>query len=90
VPLFVYGNAAGWHPFHEEAYSVDVSALGALLIMASTVRPGQTLLLTNKMTLVEQECRVSYVAGHDAQSIKVAVEFASAAPNFWRVVTPRR
>jgi hypothetical protein len=87
VPVFVYGHTPGLQPFHEEAYSADVSALGARLIMASTVRPGQILLLTNKMSQIQQECRVAYVAGHDEQSIKVAVEFSKSAPDFWRIVT---
>ena len=87
----MYGHTPGWQPFHEEAYSADVSATGARLIMASTVRPGQTLLLTNKVTQAEQECRVAYVADHDAQSVKVAVQFVKPAPDFWRIVTmPRR
>ncbi len=64
--------------------------MGALLIMADTVRPRQTLLLTNKVTQVEQECHVAYVAEHDAQSLKVAVQFLKPAPDFWRVVVMPR
>jgi hypothetical protein len=90
VPVFVYGHTAGSQPFHEEAYSADVSAVGARLIMAATVRPGQTLLLTNKVTQAEQECRVAYVADHDAQSLKVAVQFQKPAPDFWRIVATSR
>jgi hypothetical protein len=89
VPVFVYGHAADRQPFHEEAYSADVSAVGARLIMGATVRPGQTLLLTNKVTQAERHCRVAYVADHDAQSIKVAVEFIEPAPDFWRIVSPQ-
>jgi hypothetical protein len=91
IPVFVYGHTPGLQPFHEEAYSADVSAMGARLIMAATVRPGQTLLLTNKVTQAEQECRVAYVADHDTQSLKVAVQFLKPAPDFWRIVpTPHR
>jgi len=87
VPVFVYGHAADRQPFHEAAYSANVSALGARLIMEASVRPGQTLLLTNKVTQVEQPCRVAYVDSHDAQSVKVAVEFLRPAPDFWRIVS---
>jgi ABC-type Mn2+/Zn2+ transport system ATPase subunit len=59
--------------------------LGGLLVMSSTVRPGQVLLLTNKVTQKEQECRVAYVGGHDPQSLEVAVEFPVVAPDFWRL-----
>jgi hypothetical protein len=88
VPVFVYGHTPGLTPFHEEAYSTNVSALGARLVMMATVRPGQTLLLTNKMTQAEQECQVAYVAGHDPQTVQVAVEFPKLAPDFWRLTNP--
>lgn len=87
VPVFVYGHTPGQTPFHEEAYSTNVSALGARLVMMATVRPGQTLFLTNKITQVEQECRVAYVAGHDPQTVEVAVEFPQLAPDFWRITS---
>ena len=90
VPVFIYGHTPGLNPFHERAYSTNVSALGARLIMMETVRPGQTLLLTNHVTQAEQECRVAYIAGRDAQSLEVAVEFLKPAPNFWRITAPRQ
>jgi hypothetical protein len=90
VPVFVYGHTADQQPFHEEAYSANVSDLGALLVMTATVRPGQTLLLTNKVTLQEQACRVAHVAGRDLQSVEVAVEFPGLASDFWRVTAPPR
>ena len=85
VPVFIYGHNPARQPFHEEAYSAVVSELGALLVMTSTVRPGQTLLLTNKVTQAEQKCTVAYVGGHDPQSIEVAVEFPHRVPDFWRL-----
>ena len=88
VPIYVYGHTPPQQPFHEEAYSAVVSALGGLLVMSSTVRPGQTLLLTNKVTQKEQECRVAYVGGRDPQSVEVAVEFSDLAPDFWRLTAP--
>jgi hypothetical protein len=90
VPVFVYGHNPAQQPFHEEAYSAVISELGGLLVMSSTVRPGQVLLLTNKVTQREQECRVAYVGGHDPQSLEVAVEFPSVAPDFWRLTAQPR
>jgi hypothetical protein len=63
IPVFVYGHSVDQQPFHEEAYSANVSEMGALLIMTATVRPGQALLLTNKVTQQEQACRVAHVGG---------------------------
>jgi PilZ domain len=87
VPVFVYGHNSSRQPFHEEAYSANVSETGALLVMKATVRPGQTLLVTNKLTQEEQECRVAYVSSRDPQSVDVdvAVEFDGPTPDFWRV-----
>jgi hypothetical protein len=90
VPVFVYGHNPAQQPFHEEAYSAVISELGGLLVMSSTVRPGQVLLLTNKVTQKEQECRVAYVGGHDPQSLEVAVEFPAVAPDFWRLTAQPR
>ena len=85
VPVFVYGHTLGAAPFHEEAYSTNVSALGARLVMLSDVLPGQTLLLTNKVTQAEQECSVAYVDTRNPQAVEVAVEFPLLSPEFWRI-----
>jgi hypothetical protein len=90
VPIYVYGHNPAQQPFHEEAYSAVISELGGLLVMRSTVHPGQSLLLTNKVTQKEQECRVAYVGGLDPQSVQVAVEFPIFAPDFWRLTAQPR
>jgi hypothetical protein len=84
--VFVYGHAPDWIPFHEKASSLNVSAVGARLSMITTVRPGQSLLLTNNVTQAEQECRVAYVARGELQSIEVAVEFLGPRPDFWHII----
>jgi len=90
VPVFVYGHPAGQSPFHEDAYSAVVSERGALLIMTTPVPVGEMLLLTNKVTQADQECRVAHVGPRDGPSVQVAVEFTAAAPHFWRVTVPPR
>jgi hypothetical protein len=88
VPVFVYGHSSGRAPFHEEAYSAVVSDRGALLIMTTTVPVGEKLLLTNKVTQTEQECRVAGIGKRDGPSVEIAVEFSAADPQFWRVTAP--
>ena len=85
VAVVVQGLDSQEQRFNEEAWSANVSELGGLLMMDSAVFPGQVLNLTNKITQEEQECRVAYVGGRDAQRAGVAVEFANLAPDFWRV-----
>ena len=88
VPVFVYGHTGNHAPFHEEAYSVIVSDRGALLIMTTPVSVGEKLLLTNKVTQTEMECRVASVGKRDGPSLQVAIEFAELAPQFWRITAP--
>jgi hypothetical protein len=88
--VLVYGHLPDWSPFHEKASSLNVSAAGARLSMNTTVRPGQSLLLTNSVTQAEQECRVAYVARGELQSIEVAVEFLRPSPDFWHVIAAPR
>lgn len=90
VPVFVYGHSASLAPFHEDAYSTVVSDCGALLIMTTAVPIGEKLLLTNKVTHDEQECRVASLGTRDGPSIKVAVEFIAPASQFWRLTAPPR
>jgi len=88
VPVFVYGHVCGQTPFYEAAYSAVVSELGGLLIMTAAVPVGERLLLTNKVTQAELECRVAHLGRRDGPSVEVAVEFTAAAPQFWRVTAP--
>jgi hypothetical protein len=85
VPVFVYGHSTAQEPFHEEAHTLDVSANGALLMLGARVQPGQKLLLINKSTQSEQECRVVYLGERRTQSAAVAIEFGQANPHFWQI-----
>ncbi|MGB6198163.1 MAG: PilZ domain-containing protein [Candidatus Acidiferrales bacterium] len=85
VPVFVYGHSATQEPFHEEAHTLDVSANGALLMLGANVQAGQKLLLINKSTQVEQECRVVYLGEQLTRSSAVAIEFGQANAPFWQI-----
>jgi len=84
--VFVHGYAYNSRPFHEKTSSLNVSAVGARLSMLATVRPGQSLLLINNVTQLEQECCVAYVARGELRRIEVAVEFLKPKPNFWHIL----
>ena len=79
------GHTTNDVPFHEEAYSSVVNNRGALLVMSTPVAAGERLLLTNKITQTEQECRVVRVGFRNGPSVEVAIEFTGQAPDFWRV-----
>ena len=83
VPLFVYGHTTAEEPFHEETQTLDVSDHGGRLILTAPVKPGQKLLLTNKLTQKEVECHVVRVAPQPALKA-VGVAFFYPAPGFWQ------
>src|SRR5579859_4012607 len=61
ISVYVYGHGPGKEPFHEEAHTLTVNANGALLLLSVSVRKGQMLLLTNRLTQREQNCRVVFL-----------------------------
>jgi len=83
VPVFVYGHAHGEEPFHEETKTLRVNAHGGLLTLAASVKRGQKLLLTNKVTQKEQECHVVYLGPKHPKKIDVGIEFTRPTPDFW-------
>ncbi|MGB8524411.1 MAG: hypothetical protein WCD43_15715 [Candidatus Acidiferrales bacterium] len=83
VPLLVYGWDAEKQPFHEEAYTLEVSENGSLLSLDITVERGQRLFLTNTWNQAEQECRVIAVGKRIRCKSRVAIQFSRAAPHFW-------
>lgn len=89
VPVLIYGHTLGEEPFHEEATTLQISAHGGLLALASSVKVGQKLLLTNNLTQEEQQCEVIRFRPRHRQKVVVAVEFARPTPGFWRTETHR-
>lgn len=60
VPLIVRGQAADKKPFREEAFTVTVSAHGALMLLSSRVELGQKFVLRKAKTAVECEANVAF------------------------------
>jgi hypothetical protein len=88
ITVYVYGHGPGRDPFHEEAHTLNVSAGGGLLLLSVPVRKGQKLLLTNRLTQQEQECRVVYLGTRRSRTIEAGVEFLETNPDFWRLPAP--
>jgi len=83
LPLFIYGSMPGGNPFYEEASTISISGAGGLILMESSVQPGQRLMVTNQGNDQTQECVVVSVAAQPAGS-RVAFRFASPTPRFWQ------
>ena len=85
IPVYVYGHGPGAEPFHEEAYTLNVNANGALLLLSVPVRKGQMLLLTNQLTQREQDCRVVFLGTKRSRTVEAGVAFPATNPDFWQM-----
>ncbi len=84
VPVVVFGHGIDGGFFHEETMTQQVNAHGGLLCLATRVKTGQSLWLTNKLTLDQQECHVVRLGLQRLEKTDVGVEFTRPAPDFWR------
>jgi hypothetical protein len=83
VALIIRGESAESRPFQEETFTISVSAHGALVLLATKVALGQTLILKNPHTQDEREGRVARLGALYGGLAQVAVEFSRPAPEFW-------
>ena len=82
LPLFIYGSLKGGAPFYEETSTISFNGTGGLILMASSVQPGQRIMVTNQGNDRTQECVVVSVAAQPAGSY-VAFKFPTLMPQFW-------
>jgi hypothetical protein len=83
VPLVVRGQLAGSKTFWEDTFTADISAHGALLILAAKVGVGQKLVLMNPQNWQEEDVRVARLGSFDGTRTQVGIEFMQPAPDFW-------
>ena len=89
IPLKVSGQYASGENFATKAYTLSISADGALLAVDAQLIPGQIFLLTNEVTSQSVECRVSSVRqGRDGRHC-LGVGFVEPGSNFWHMVFPK-
>jgi hypothetical protein len=88
VPILVRGQAENDSSLSEESHTLVVNAHGALIVLAMKVRPGQGLLLRNKVSGEGQECRVIHVGDQHASKNELAIAFTQPAPHFWHIDFP--
>jgi len=84
IPLFVYGCTPEGAVFCAEAYTIEISAHGALVCIETPVQTGQRLLVVNNTNELTQECRVLSVDARLGRDLEVAFEFLRPMPQFWR------
>jgi hypothetical protein len=84
----VYLQAENASLLSEEGHTLVVNAHGGLVQLAMKVQPGQTLVLKNRESGEQQECRVVHMERGQADTNEVGILFAHPAPRFWGVDFP--
>ena len=88
MPVGVRVQAENANFLSEESHTLVVNAHGALLKLMMNVQPGQTLVLKNRDSGEEQECRVVHIDRKQKDTSEVGILFAHPAPHFWGVDFP--
>jgi hypothetical protein len=88
VPVHVFGQDIFLESFNEFAHMLSVSAHGGALALAAKVQKGQRILVVNKSTGQEQECRVVHVGSVQEGKWTVGIELLAPVGNFWKINFP--
>ena len=88
LPILIVARGADNQHVSENAFTTNVSAHGALLLMSLRVQAGQKILIRNTETLEEQFVRVVHITPAVEGKSEVGVEFLKPAPKFWRIYFP--
>jgi hypothetical protein len=88
LPILIVARGADNQHVSENAFTTNVSAHGALLILSMRVALNQKILIRHIETLEEQFVRVVHVTPAAEGKSEVGVEFLKPAPKFWRISFP--
>ena len=88
MPVEVFGQQANGKVFREETRTTVVNAHGALLVLSSAVEIKASVLLINKKTNLEAQCRVISYVKTEKSKAELGVEFVNPQPRFWGIAFP--
>jgi hypothetical protein len=88
VRVHVFGQDIFQESFNEFTHMLSVNAHGGALALAARVGSGQSILVVNKSTGEEQECRVVDVGCLQDGKWTVGVELVEPVSNFWKITFP--
>jgi hypothetical protein len=86
--VHVFGLNVFRESFNEFTHMLSVNANGGSLALAARVQPGQRILVVNKSTGEERECRVADLGSLQDGKWTVGIEFAEPVDNFWKISFP--
>src|SRR5579859_1322987 len=88
VPVRLLGANAQGASFEEETETLAISAHGALVLLATRLTSGSTIVLQHKGTREQQECHVVFLGPVRGNKAEIGLEFSAPRPQFWRVAFP--
>ena len=88
MPVEIFGQASSGKVFREETRTIVVNAHGALLMMTSIPLIKPSVLLVNKKTRTEAQCRVIFQKETEPGKGEMSVEFVDPQPRFWGIAFP--
>jgi hypothetical protein len=88
VPVDLIGRTANGLVFREETRTIVVNAHGALLNSAMSLDITSTIVVKNKKTNDEVQCRVIYRRETQQGRADMGIEFIAAHPTFWAITFP--
>jgi len=88
IRVHVFGQDIFLESFNEFTHMLSVNAHGGALALAARVGPGQSILLVNKSTGEEQECRVVDVGSLQDGKWTVGIELVEPSAKFWKINFP--
>jgi hypothetical protein len=74
--------------FQEKTKTITVNANGCLVLLATKVKRGQKLVISNPQTQEEMACTVIFLGDYNSGKSEVGIEFSEPAPKFWRIAFP--
>ena len=88
MPLEMFGKFVNDKVFREATRTTTVNAHGALLVLGSAAQIKPSVLLINKSTHIEVQCRVISLKETEKGKIELGVEFVIPQPRFWGIAFP--
>ena len=88
IPVEIFGYAVNGKVFRAETRTTMVNAHGALLILTLATELKSSILLINKKTSSEVQCRLIYQKETEKGSAEIGIEFVSPQPRFWGIAFP--
>jgi hypothetical protein len=88
VAVHISGTLPDGNIFQEEAWSLFVSAHGALLSVSIALPVGMELTLTHKPTRKSVKCKSVFLGKPQGDKAQVGIEFLRPSPMFWQIDFP--